>query len=191
MKIRALAVLTASLGVGCLAPDRAPRESMGEGSEVGETSAEASAEASAEDESGLDPEVVLERALNYATELVQVNDTPLPGTHGDAALVNYFSAPENEQLFRTIDPEMTTQSVSFIEGAMFVKEHLDADGTMIGLTVMQKARPGYDPGNGDWWWARVSEGRVTHQGKVGFCADCHVMVQNTDYVYGVPLDNRR
>ncbi len=172
------------LSSGCLAPERAPRESAGdsEGGSQGET-----AEA---DDSGLDADAVMERAFAYKTELVQVNAMPEPGTHGDAADVNYFSAPENEQLFRTIDPTLDDQQVSFIEGALFVKEHLGPDGAVIGFTVMQKAKPGYNPEAGDWWFARVSEDNVTHQGKVGFCMDCHVMVENTDFIYGVPLDNR-
>ncbi len=142
------------------------------------------------DELGFDPQEVLDIAFNYPATFIKVNATPEPGTHGDAATINYYSAPENEQLFRTIDPTLTTQSVSFIEGAMFLKEHLDLDGQVIGFTVMRKARPGYNPDANDWWWARVSGSSVTHQGQVGFCADCHVMVDNTDYVYGVPLDNR-
>ena len=181
--MRALGLL-AFWAAGCLAPDRAPRESMGD------ASADGMQDDGGQDDSGFDADAILERAFNYETEFVQVNVTPLPGTHGDADTINYFSAPENEQLFRTIDPTMTTQSVSFIEGAMFLKEHLDPNGAVIGFTVMRKAKPGYNPEANDWWWARVSGDNVTHQGKVGFCVDCHVMVDNTDYVYGVPLDNR-
>ena len=166
---------------GCVSPDRAERAS----------DTEAAGSEGSTGPSLVDEDAVMDRAFDYAAQLVQLNDQPEPGTHGDAADINYFSLPENLELFKTIDPELTDQQVSFIQGAMFVKEHLDNSGAQIGFTVMYKAPPGFFPEANDWWWGRVSEGSITHSGQVNFCVDCHVMVDNTDYVYGVPLENRR
>ena len=181
-------VLAASLVPACVSPERAERATAEDGDEM---SAEGSSSDDGVAEDAVDAEAILARAFDYASELQQVNATPEPGTHGDADTVNYFAAAENVQLFLTIDPERTDQNVGFIEGSMFVKEHFDPADEVIGFTVMYKGPPGYNPEGGDWFWARVNGGEVTHEGQVGFCVDCHVMVESTDYVYGVPLDNRR
>ena len=126
---------------GCLAPDRAPRASSG----AEPVADDGTSEGGDGDDPGFDPQDVLDEAFDYRNTMNQVNDAPEPATHGDAERVNYFAAPGNESLFRTIDPALTDQQVTFSEGAMFVKEHLDPDGAVIGFTVMRKARPGYDP----------------------------------------------
>lgn len=180
-------VWVALLVPACVSPDRAERASAEDGEAM---SSESSSSDDGSVEEGVDAEAILARAFDYASELQQVNAMPEPGTHGDAATINYFAAAENVQLFLTIDPERTDQSVGFIEGSMFLKEHFDTAGDVIGFTVMYKGPPGYNPDGGDWFWARVNGGEVTHEGQVGFCVDCHVMVESTDYVYGVPLDNR-
>jgi len=172
--------------VGCVSPERAERA---DADEDGAMPADGESEEGPTDD-GVDAQTILDRAFDYASELQRVNAMPELGTHGDAATINYFAAPENVQLFLTIDPERTDQNVGFIEGSMFLKEHFDDAGEVIGFTVMYKGPPGYNPEGGDWFWARVNEGTVSHQGQVGFCVDCHVMVESTDYVYGVPLDNR-
>ena len=178
-------IIAALVLSGCVSPDRAPRASAEDGEDM-------SAESEADDgeDPPVDEQAVLGRAFDYKSELEQVNVMPEPGTHGDADTINYFAAAENVQLFLTIDPERTDQDVSFIEGSMFLKEHFDTAGEVIGFTVMYKGPPGYNPDGGDWFWARVSEGAVTHQGQIGFCVDCHTMVESTDFIYGVPLDNR-
>ena len=191
-----LASIFATLA-GCLPADRSPRASDGEmDPSAGATSMDTMEPTDGDDSSeqellGFDPEVVLARAENYQNELVKVNRDPEPGTHGDAAQINFYSAPGNLELFKTIDPEMPTQTVNFVEGAMFLKEHLDPGGQVIGYTVMYKAKPGYNPDANDWWWARISEGRLTHSGVVNFCVDCHrERAAGTDYVLGVDVANQ-
>lgn len=63
-------------------------------------------------------------------------------------------------------------------GSIFVKEQFDEDKQFIGLTVMKKV-DGYDPGNGDWYWAIAdTDAQVTHAGRLNSawtsnCIDCH------------------
>jgi hypothetical protein len=64
------------------------------------------------------------------------------------------------------------------DGSIFVKEQFDGDKRFINLTVMKKI-DGYDPDNGDWYWAITDEPRrVTNAGKfdtswTSFCISCH------------------
>jgi len=63
-------------------------------------------------------------------------------------------------------------------GSIFVKEQFDEDKKFINLTVMKKI-DGYDPDNGDWYWAITDEARrVTNAGKLdtswtSSCISCH------------------
>ena len=71
-------------------------------------------------------------------------------------------------------------------------------GAMHGVTkifVMEKRAAGYDPDNGDWYyafakpdWTLLGEGM---DGKVQYCVGCHdAGAAENDYVYGVPADVR-
>jgi hypothetical protein len=58
------------------------------------------------------------------------------------------------------------------------------DGERKLVWLMQKRKPGYDPENGNWWYATVAaDGTVMNAGKVAACIACHTGADN-DYVYG-------
>jgi len=62
----------------------------------------------------------------------------------------------------------------------------NADGTSVRkLTVMIKMTPGYDPGNGDWWYASFDEAgkQVWQQGRLPGCILCHRQAAETDYLF--------
>ena len=70
-------------------------------------------------------------------------------------------------------------------GSIIVKENYSKDdlSTLVALTVMQRIE-GYDPENGDWFWARYTpDGDLTHSGKVAMCADCHFDADGDDFVF--------
>ncbi|MFT7678232.1 MAG: hypothetical protein ACI8QC_002218 [Planctomycetota bacterium] len=70
-------------------------------------------------------------------------------------------------------------------GSVIVKESYSSEGQALpnNLTVMKRIE-GYDPDNGDWFWARFdADGALTHSGKVGMCADCHFDAGNDDFVF--------
>ncbi|MGB0766386.1 MAG: cytochrome P460 family protein [Phycisphaeraceae bacterium] len=64
------------------------------------------------------------------------------------------------------------------DGSVFVKEQFDEDKKFIGLTVMKKI-DGYDPENGDWYWAIAdTDAELTNAGRLNSswtsnCIDCH------------------
>lgn len=189
--IRPVALVVVGL-CGCVAPDRAPRasDSAADGNDVSDGAETATLTGDGVVEPSVDAEAIMARAFDYETELVKVSVAADPGTHGDASLVHFFVSGENVDRFKTIDLNRTDQSVQFVEGSMFVKEHLDGDGAPTGFTVMYKGPRDYDPESGDWFWGRVLDGEITHQGKVGFCTDCHVDVESTDFVFGLRADNQ-
>lgn len=143
------------------------------------------------DASGVDEAAVLAQASDF-TNLSQVSDVPTPSQHALADTVTFYAADDIFELYRTVDPEAPV-AVTFPEGALLVKENYDANGDSDGFFAMYKGPEGYDPSGNDWYWLRVDgEGAVGNSGVVGFCKDCHGggTAAVSDYVFGVPLNNR-
>ncbi|MGH1343132.1 MAG: hypothetical protein ACRBN8_16360 [Nannocystales bacterium] len=139
----------------------------------------------------IDEAAVQAMAADFAS-LTQVSDVPLGSQHGLADTVTFYVADDVLDLYLTIDPDDPSE-VTFPEGALIVKENLDANGESAGFFAMYKGPEGYDPSGNDWYWLRVDEeGAVGDSGPVGFCKDCHGAgsAAVSDYVFGVPLDNR-
>jgi len=70
-------------------------------------------------------------------------------------------------------------------GSILVKENYSSDdpADLGGYTVMERIE-GYDPENGDWFWARFdAKGKQTHSGKVAMCFDCHFDADGDDFVF--------
>lgn len=70
-------------------------------------------------------------------------------------------------------------------GSIILKESYSTEdqATPNNTTVMKRIE-GYDPDNGDWFWARFDAGgALTHSGKVGMCADCHFDAGSDDFVF--------
>ena len=138
----------------------------------------------------VDEDMVLSDAMAYAADLQQVSSEPRTSMHGLADTVQFYVSPGDADTYLGIDPDADS-TASFTEGALLVKENLDADGNPDGFFAMYKAAEGYDPEGNDWYWLRVDvAGNVGDSGKVGFCKDCHSGTSETDFVFGVPLDNR-
>ncbi len=53
------------------------------------------------------------------------------------------------------------------------------------LTVMIKMLKGYDPQNGDWWYATYDKSGtyIREQGKLPGCITCHKQAIETDYLF--------
>ncbi len=70
-------------------------------------------------------------------------------------------------------------------GTIIVKEGFGNENpdSKKAITVMERIQ-GYDPDNGDWFWARYSpSGELTHAGKVSMCADCHFDAEGDDFLF--------
>jgi hypothetical protein len=65
-------------------------------------------------------------------------------------------------------------------------KYSDATGRSVdNLTVMVKQPPGYDPENGDWWYAQFDGAgdRAWRRGKLQDCIACHEDAAATDYLF--------
>jgi len=81
--------------------------------------------------------------------------------------------------------EATPESMP--DGAVLLLEHLDGQGNAQALDVMWK-REGYDPENGDWFWAEYApDGRLEKVGTGAGCGDCHRAALTNDYVFRYPV----
>ena len=68
------------------------------------------------------------------------------------------------------------------EGSIIVKENLNSDQKVTGLTVMAKVT-GFDSEAGDWFWASYSpEGEARRAGKLEGCIQCHAGMEDNDFV---------
>lgn len=141
-------------------------------------------------EQSVDEDAVRAAADDYPT-MTRVSDEPVASAHSLADTVVFYADDDVVDLYLTIDPDAPSE-VTFPEGALLVKENLDANGNSDGYFAMYKAFEGYDPEGNDWYWLRVDgAGEVGNAGAVGFCKDCHGGGASvSDFVYGVPLDNR-
>jgi len=73
------------------------------------------------------------------------------------------------------------------DGAVLLLEHLDEQGNAQALDVMWK-RKGYDPENGDWFWAEFAvDGRLEKAGAGAGCRDCHQAALTNDYLFRYPV----
>ena len=73
-------------------------------------------------------------------------------------------------------------------GSVIVKENMDAERNLAGLTVMVKVA-GYAPEGNDWFWAKYAPGgAVQAEGKVKGCIACHEGMRDNDYVIIRRLD---
>jgi hypothetical protein len=67
-------------------------------------------------------------------------------------------------------------------GAIIVKENHMPDSTFDASTVMHKV-PGYDPQNGDWYWAKYdANGVAADAGRAPMCQQCHATARQRDFV---------
>ena len=162
------------LAVGCADADRAERADP--------------MDSAGEDEAPqieIDEDQIMLDGRDYAEQLVRMTSEPEDSeTHSDAAAVHVWGIEDAVTKFMSINPDDPTQSISFDEGTMLVKEHLDEAGATVGLTIMYKGPPGYNPDARDWFWARTRGEDVTDRGRVQWCMDCHAAAHNTDLVVG-------
>lgn len=82
-----------------------------------------------------------------------------------------------------IASDALTNGVSTLPaGAILVKENHMPDSTFDASTVMYKV-PGYDPSNGDWYWAKYdASGVASDAGRAPMCQQCHAAQRDRDFV---------
>ena len=72
------------------------------------------------------------------------------------------------------------------DGAIVVKENYMPDKKLAAITVMYKVA-GYNPGVGDWFWAKYTpDGKVEAEGKSGMadmCIGCHGKAKGNDFLF--------
>lgn len=71
-------------------------------------------------------------------------------------------------------------------GSIVVKENYMPDKKLAAITVMYKVA-GYNPGGGDWFWAKYTPGgKIEAEGKSGMadmCIGCHGKAKGNDFLF--------
>jgi hypothetical protein len=88
-------------------------------------------------------------------------------------------------LDQAADVAYKSKSYPFPDGAVAAKEgHTGATGPIERVYMMKKIK-GYDPANGDWFYAMMApDGAPRLKGKVSLCISCHSGAKGKDYVFG-------
>lgn len=108
-------------------------------------------------------------ALNQELKRSDTHNGMMVRTHLDVATMQAFNG----------------KSYPYPDGATAVKEgHMTANGPIQTLFVMKKVK-GYDPNNGDWFYAMTApDGMAMQKGKIQMCISCHTTARNQDFLYG-------
>ncbi len=78
---------------------------------------------------------------------------------------------------------VTNKSGSMPAGAIIVKENFMPDSLLAAITIMYKVS-GYDPANGDWFWAKLGpDGAVEVEGRGQGCIACHAAQRANDFIF--------
>jgi hypothetical protein len=82
-------------------------------------------------------------------------------------------------------------------GSILVRAVVDDGGTVAKLTLMAKGPRGYNPALGDWWFGVTDPSGVPLEedggamvGKLDGCYGCHLPQRASDFLFGVPLQDR-
>ncbi len=117
-------------------------------------------------------------------------------SHGNRLVQTYVYPPEAAKVYK-LNAKLARLRKSrgfkaFPVGTRIVQEswsrnELGGPGGSGPVFFMRKEQSGYDEGGGDWRYGfsrddltRLGEG---HDGKMGFCKDCHARVRPRDFVY--------
>jgi hypothetical protein len=122
---------------------------------------------------------------DYATSEDFFTRTPdyvqLPGSpHGQVRI--WYSA--------ALEPFIDQAAFTAPAGTTSIKQaDRSGDGAPDTIYVMTKQPPGYDPGNGDWYYeVRSGDGEtVSSSGAIGGCIGCHALYADTDYLAGTAI----
>lgn len=138
----------------------------------------------------VDEDAIVTAALDYSS-YEQIDAAAMASAHGLADTVHIWVPPDHAPAYRAVDPDDAEASAGFDPGTILVKEHLDAGGESVGLTVMYKGEPGYDPEHGDWWWGNLAlDGTINDGGAVDYCIACHEPRADADWVFGVAPEDQ-
>ncbi|MFG0284023.1 MAG: cytochrome P460 family protein [Phycisphaerales bacterium JB039] len=124
---------------------------------------------------------------------------PWPGA-GKAATVGFYQgrAPHGARLKLFVNRRALSNPDDPPAGSVLVKENYGPDGgELVAITIMQKI-DGFDPDNGDWFYAKYgAEGAIARQagqlvaGKVQSCIECHETAAGDDYIFANDEDHGR
>jgi hypothetical protein len=79
---------------------------------------------------------------------------------------------------------IVSKAGGYPDGAIIVKENYAPDSKQLGAITVMKKTKGFEPKNGDWFWAKYApDGSVQASGKVGGCIGCHAQKKASDWIF--------
>ncbi len=135
-------------------------------------------------------------AYRSSTAFRQASRAPYQSDLGaKPKIMAYVTAP-SFPWYEKIASDQSGSRVYLTEGAVIVREVLDAKGQVEKLTLMVKGAPNSNPSVGDFWFGvtdpsgtpLVVDGQ-RQMGQLSACYSCHQMRANDGYLFGVPIAN--
>ena len=149
-----------------------------------------------------DPAEIIALSVDFETNFERLDLDGVVTVHdSDGNVISRLWANEiGAEVFRTLDPADTSQTVEMPRGAIFLKESYEIDGTTPRdpMQILAKFEEGYYPEANDWFFAMVTrEGEVIdgisgNGFEVVGCVDCHGQQgELTDFIIGLPPEELR
>jgi hypothetical protein len=146
----------------------------------------------------VDEAALLEAAATYRTSgtLAEASADAYPSAVGTTD-INVWISSFSAAAYAAVTPDSTGSGVRLPEGALIVREVLNAAGRLEKLTLMAKGPKGYNGVVGDYWFAvtdpsgtpLVANG-VEQVGKLAACFGCHQERASDDFLFGIPTTAR-
>jgi hypothetical protein len=147
-----------------------------------------------------DPDVVIAEALAFEANFERLDLDGVVTKHDmtGATIARIWANEIGAEVFRSIDVTDPSQTLEVPRGAVFLKEHFDAQGNELDMMlVLAKFEEGYFPLYNDWFFALIERdgtpilGRIGNGSEVLYCGDCHTsMGGNTDLLIGLEADQQ-
>jgi len=145
-------------------------------------------------------EVVLDAISNQgylgSNSFRQASRTAFTSALGDHPDVMNYVTTHSFPWYAKIASDQSNSGVSLTEGAIIVREVLDAQGGVAKLTLMVRGAPNSNPSVGDYWFGVTDPNGVPlvvdgqrQMGQLTACYSCHQMRASDGYLFGVASSN--
>ena len=123
---------------------------------------------------------------------VKVTPAAVPSRAVAGHFVDVWVSVDAAPFYRQLRADGSGSHEAVPEGATFIREVLDKNGTVTKITVMSKMAPGYNPDVGDFWWmaadragCALADESGPMEGRMPQCHSCHMARGASGFLFGV------
>lgn len=129
---------------------------------------------------------------------IRINRDPYPTKLSATDLIDVYISQDSAAGYWQIEPDSKDAAAPLPESTVIVRVVMDPDWTPKKLTFMIKEAPGSFPASGDYYYAVTAlDGSIAFDdagqpqaGALPECASCHIERASSDFLFGVPAEQR-